>query len=88
MKIKDFEVIGQADRDYIDLKLLKYYKRRYKITDVDMESYKIWFFNKDLEYENKKDIYFKAMADLYKITKEKASTRFFKRADEFFNKTK
>jgi len=84
---KDFEIIAQADRDFIDLKLLKYYKRRYKIGDVNMETYKAWFFNKDIDYENKTNIYFNAMAELYKITKEKASTRFFKRAEIFFNKT-
>ena len=53
-----------------------------------MEAYKDWFFNKDIDFENKKDIYFKAMADLYKITKEKAATKYFKKAEQFFTETK
>jgi hypothetical protein len=85
----DYKVIAQADSDLIDLKVFKFYKRKFKISgEVEDKTYKEWFFNKDMDYDKKLEIYYKAMAELYKISKEKATTRYFKKAEEFFTKTK
>jgi hypothetical protein len=85
----DYKVIAQADTDLIDLKVLKYYKRKYKITkEVDEKAYKEWFFNKDMDHDKKLEIFYKAMSELYKITKENATTKYFKKAEQFFTKAK
>jgi len=88
-KDRDKAIIAKADADYIDLKLIKYFIRRFKVKGaVEEKAYREWFFDKEQDYPKKKDILFTALAELHKKPKDQIAQRFGRYAEDFFSKKK
>lgn len=85
-KEDDLHVIRKSAADYINVKLLQFYKKRYKVSEVDTKTYNAWFFDKEKDGPEKAEIFFAAMAKLYQTTKQAATNKFASWHRQFFTK--
>jgi hypothetical protein len=86
-KEEDRKILMQANSDYIDITVYKFYRKKYGSTlPIDSNEYKEWIFDKDKDYEKKLDIYFSCLAKLYKDKKSVMAHKYMNDAIYFFTR--